>query len=177
MESIDLSGRERLVVRVRRAVAAAVILGVVACASAAPETSVPEAVVPTVPTESVVTSGSTHAVRLSDSQRTFGPRRVTPPGTVFHMSVLELPEDVRLGLFRCGNPCDTATRVQTWQPGTFEAGRNLMSRPVEEGRYYLWSRTTDIEVDSIISSVLSDSIARITFESGMVLDAWYVTPR
>ncbi len=117
-------------------------------------------------------------VRVAPTYRkTFGPGRVTLAGTVFYISVVTKTDSTAFRLHRCGEPCTTAVTVKVWQPQTYAAGDELSERVELGGEYYLWAQNVvKDEVDRAVSDDLRGDKLRITFESGAVVDSWYVTP-
>src|SRR5262245_55805053 len=55
----------------------------------------------------------------SQRNRTFGPQRETPAGTVFHIKVVTKADSNALRLHRCGDKCKSAETVKLWQPGDY----------------------------------------------------------
>ena len=118
-------------------------------------------------------------VRVETLHRnSFGPQIITPAGTIFYMSVVNKAEHVALRLQRCNEPCDTAVAVRIWQPHAYALGDVLIQRVDQQGRYYLWAQ--DIEndlIDASVSDTLRGDQLRIRFNSGTIIDAWYVAPQ
>lgn len=109
-----------------------------------------------------------------------GPRGVTPAGTVFYAKVLTKADNIALRLHLCGEPCTTAETVRVWWPRTYAAGNELSERVEVEGKYYLWAEDVTKNGEASVDRAASDDIRgdklRIIFESGTVIDAWYVVP-
>jgi hypothetical protein len=124
------------------------------------------------------TQGDPHRVHVEPTRRlTFGPAVEVPPGTAFHILVVSAAPHATILLNRCGVPCNTTTLVAFWFSHGYAAG-DVLTRSVDYGgTYYLWIR--DHRTNEA-SAVLSDEVAgtrlRMTFDSGAVLEAWYVTP-
>ncbi len=101
-------------------------------------------------------------------------------GTVFYISVVAKAGNIAFRLHLCGERCNTATTIKVWQPQTYEAGDELSERVSQEGDYYIWSQIVlkegEDSVDRAVSDELRGDKLRITFESGTVIDAWYVMP-
>ena len=112
------------------------------------------------------------------TRKTFTPRNVIPVGTVFHIKVLKKAQNDSIHLQRCGVPCDTAVEVKTWEPESYGAGDELSWRIDRIGEYYFWirDRKTGAAIVASADAPAGDKL-RITFESGAVLEAWYVRPQ
>ena len=108
---------------------------------------------------------------------TFGPQKVTPAGTVFFIKVLKKADNNVLRLHRCNVPCNSAVSVKVWDANEYTAGDELNWRVPQEGKYYLWNQDPRNNTPMIaISSELTGDRLRITYDSGAVLEAWYVVP-
>jgi hypothetical protein len=109
--------------------------------------------------------------------RTFGPQRVTPAGTVFHIKVLAKADHNSFRLHRCGDPCKTAETVKVWQAADYRAGDELSWRVERDGTYYLWNQDARDErsLEATTHWFVGKRV-RIAFESGAVIEAWYVMP-
>jgi hypothetical protein len=122
--------------------------------------------------------GDAHPVRVEpESRLTFGPAVEVPPGTAFHVQVVSAAPNTTLSLNRCGVPCNTRTLVAFWFSHGYAAG-DVLSRSVEHGgTYYLWIRDHRTnEASAVLSDEVVGTRRRMTFDSGAVLEAWYVTP-
>jgi len=109
--------------------------------------------------------------------RTFGPQRVTPAGTQFHIKVLAKADHNTFRLHRCDDPCKTAETVKVWQAPDYRAGDELVWRGEREGTYYLWNQDSrdDRSLEATTHWFVGKRV-RIAFESGAVIEAWYVVP-
>jgi hypothetical protein len=110
-------------------------------------------------------------------QRSFGPQKATPAGTLFFLKVLRKAEHNRFRLHRCGVPCSTAVTVKVWEPGEYKVGEELSWRADQDGTYYFWNQDArDQTSREITSHDFMGSRIRITFDSGAAIEAWYVRP-
>jgi len=109
--------------------------------------------------------------------RTFAPQRVTPAGTEFHIKVLAKADHNAFRLHRCGGPCKTAETVKVWQAADYRVGDELSWRVEREGTYYLWNQDSreDRSLEATTHWFVGKRV-RIAFESGAVIEAWYVLP-
>lgn len=108
---------------------------------------------------------------------TFGPQREIPAGTVFHLRVVVKAPGITLSLNRCGDPCSSAVLVAFWFPNGYSAGDELTWKVNQPGVYYLGARDDKRkEASAIVSDERVDSWLRMTFDSGAILEAWYVLP-
>ena len=109
--------------------------------------------------------------------RTFGPQRVTPAGTVFHIKVVSKADNNALRLHRCGDSCKSAETVKLWQPADYRVGDELTWRVDRDGTYYLWVQDPR-DSHSLEASThwFVGNRVRIALDSGAVLEAWYVVP-
>jgi hypothetical protein len=125
--------------------------------------------------------GAADEVRLiyvePQHSRSFGPQRVTPAGTVFHLKVLTKADNNAFRLQRCGEPCKSAEIVKVWQPGDYRVGEELSWRVDREGTYYLWNQDPrdDRSVEATTHWFVGNR-TRIAFDSGAVIEAWYEIP-
>jgi len=109
---------------------------------------------------------------------TFGPAGETPAGTVFNIRVLKKGESASIRLQLCGVDCATAAAVRVWEPAAYAVGDELSWRVEQAGEYYLWSENLAKEEPSaIVSDSVVDGKLRMTFDTGAMLEAWYVAPR
>lgn len=117
-------------------------------------------------------------VRVEPTNRnTFGPGRVTPAGTVYYIRVVTKSDSTAFRFHLCGEPCNTAQTVKVWSPTTYAAGDELSEPAPVEGEYYLWAQDVVADgVDRAVSDTLRGDRLRITFESGAIIDSWYVIP-
>ena len=109
--------------------------------------------------------------------RTFGPQRVTPAGTVFHIKVLTKADNNALRLHRCGDGCKSAETVKLWQPADYRVGDELTWRAERDGTYYLWAQ--DPRDGRSLEATTHWFVAnrtRIAFDSGAVIEVWYEGP-
>jgi len=68
--------------------------------------------------------------------------------------------------------------VRVWEPTAYAVGDELSWRVEEAGEYYLWSENLgNQEPSKIVSDSVVDGKLHMTFDTGAVLEAWYVTPR
>lgn len=110
-------------------------------------------------------------------QRTFGARQPTPAGTTFTIRVVRKADHNAFRLHRCADPCKTATTVTVWKPDVYRSGDELSWRTAEDGTYYLWNEDvrTQASVPAFSNEFLGKRI-RIVYESGAIIEAWYVVP-
>jgi len=110
-------------------------------------------------------------------QRSFGPQKVTPRGTIFSVRVLKKAEHDALHLYRCDTPCKSAKSVKTWPADGYRAGDLLSWAAEEEGSYYFWAEDTRsaMSVTATMYEFKGRRI-RIAFTSGALVEAWYVLP-
>ena len=109
--------------------------------------------------------------------RTFGPQRVTPAGTVFHIKVVTKADNNALRLHRCGDRCKSAETVKLWQPSEYRVGDELTWTADRDGTYYLWAQDPrnghSLEATS---HWFVGNRTRIAFDSGAVIEVWYGAP-
>ena len=109
--------------------------------------------------------------------RTFGPQRLTPAGTVFHIKVVSKADNNALRLHRCGDGCKSAETVKLWPSGEYRVGDELTWKADRDGTYYLWAQDArsgrSLEATS---HWFVGNRTRIAFESGAVIEAWYGPP-
>ncbi len=120
-------------------------------------------------------------MRVEPTNRyTFGPGRVTPAGTVFYVTVVTKANNIAFRLHRCDEPCTTAATVKVWQPQAYAAGDELSERVELEGKYYLWAQDVMKNGEDAVDRAMSDDFRgyklRIFFDSGAVINTWYVVP-
>lgn len=110
-------------------------------------------------------------------QRSFGPQKVTPRGTIFSVKVLKKAEHDALHLYRCDTPCKTANSVKTWPADGYRAGDLLSWAADEDGSYYFWAEDTR-NATSVTATTyeFKGKRIRIAFTSGAIVEAWYVLP-
>jgi hypothetical protein len=117
-------------------------------------------------------------MRVEPTNRlTFGPAGSVRSGTVFYVYVIKRAPDTTVNLNRCGVPCNTAELVKAWGSAQYAAGDELSWRIDVAGDHYLWAldhRRDDASV--IVSDEIVGNRLRITFDSGALFEAWYVTP-
>ena len=108
-------------------------------------------------------------------QRTFGPQKPTPAGTTFYVKVLSRVAQDTLRLHRCDVPCKTATPVKVWPATQYSVGDELSWRADQEGTYYFWNQNArDGRSREASFHEFVGTRVRITFDSGTVIEAWYV---
>ena len=111
------------------------------------------------------------------NRKTFGPQKITPAGTVFHLKILSKGEHDAIRLHRCGEPCNTASTVNIWEPKSYKSGDQLSWRVDQDGMYYIWIEDQAKKKSVVASSdELSGAKLRIVFASGAIIEAWYTTP-
>lgn len=121
-------------------------------------------------------------VSVSDSRRTFIPRRDTRPltdapvGTTFHVKVLTKIDDVTIHLAVCGVPCNTASFVRSWGPSAYAAGDEIVWNVTTAGGYYFFLRDPKIAFQDVVREERVGNRLRMTFQTGAVLEAWFVEP-
>lgn len=111
------------------------------------------------------------------TRKTFGALQVTPAGTEFHLLVVSKIDTTDFMLALCGEPCSTATLVKYWYSEEYASGDELSWRVSAAGRYYLWApdRNRNDAPVAVADELLGDKL-RITFDTGCIVDAWYVIP-
>lgn len=110
-------------------------------------------------------------------QRSFGPQKPVPKGTVFHLKVVRKADGDALRLHRCAVPCKSAVTVKVWAPDAYRGGDELTWRVEEEATYYLWAQ--DVRGDTAVPATAYEFVGkrlRIYFDSSAVIEAWYVSP-
>jgi hypothetical protein len=121
-------------------------------------------------------------VFVSDSRGTFIPRRDTNPptdspvGTTFHVKVLTKIDVVTIHLAVCGVPCNTASFVRSWGPSTYGVGDEIVWTVSTAGRYYFFLRDPTIAFQNVTREERVGNHLRMTFETGTVLEAWFIEP-
>ena len=138
---------------------------------------------PTAPTSVVTPSPASTPdptlMRVEPTNRqTFGPAGSVPAGTVFHLSIVARSAATALRLHRCAEPCSSAFTIQVWSPSTIAVGDELTWRVDVGARYYVWGEDTSTGNSvTIVTDEARGNKLRVTFATGVVLEAWYVTPR
>lgn len=113
----------------------------------------------------------------STARNTFGPAAAIPSGTTLYLAIVTKVDTGRFRLHLCGTPCNTATTVRVWEPASFGSGDVLAQQVTQAGEYYLWHEETQSGNPSpATADERRQNAQRITFRSGAVVDAWYVTP-
>ena len=135
---------------------------------------------PASPTQPTPISTRTFPMQVEPSLRnTFGPGPgvTVPAGTTVFLRLVATGTPSPILLHRCGVPCDTATLVRRWEPGSFQTGDILSHQLLDEGRYYLWLRNDQGgQAFPSTSDSQQPGALRITFASGAVIDGWYTVP-
>jgi hypothetical protein len=109
--------------------------------------------------------------------RTFGPQRVTPAGTVFHVKVLTKADNNALRLHRCNDNCTKAETVKLWKPGDYRVGDELTWQADRDATYYLWAQDPrDGRSLEATTHWFVGNRTRIAFDSGAVIEVWYAGP-
>lgn len=110
--------------------------------------------------------------------RTFGPQRPTPTGTVFHVKVLTKADNNALRIHRCGDSnCKQAETGKLWQPADYRVGDELTWRADREAVYYLWVQDSrDGRSLEATTHWFVGNRTRIAFDSGAVIEVWYEAP-
>jgi hypothetical protein len=110
-------------------------------------------------------------------RNTFGPGRSIPSGTTLYLEIMKTADTSGFRLHLCGTPCNTATTVKIWEPGSFRSGDVLTHQVTQAGEYYLWHQETRSGNPSpATADERRQNAQRITFKSGAVVHVWYITP-
>jgi hypothetical protein len=64
--------------------------------------------------------------------------RALPAGARILLQVDRLKENETLYLFRCGELCNTAKRIQAWNKASFTSSNQASVVLAESGEYYFW---------------------------------------
>ena len=111
------------------------------------------------------------------ARNTFGPAGPIPTGTILYLEIVKKVDTVGFRLHLCGTPCNTATTVKIWEPGSFRSGDVLTQQVTRAGKYYLWHQETQSGNPSpATADERRQNGQRIRFRSGAVVNAWYITP-
>jgi hypothetical protein len=112
-----------------------------------------------------------------NARNTFGPGGSIPSETTLYLQIVTKVETGNFRLHLCGTPCTTAKRVEVWEPASYRRGDVLTHQVTEPGEYYLWHQETHGGNPSpATGDKRRQNARRITFRSGAVVDAWYITP-
>jgi hypothetical protein len=121
------------------------------------------------------TTRDPNLIRVEPKNRaTFGPETSVPAGSVFHVAVVAQSDTTALHLHRCDVPCSSAFVIKVWSTTEAAVGVELMMRVDLAAVYYLWGEDTKGSgAVRIVGDERSTNKLRVTFASGLVVDAWY----
>jgi hypothetical protein len=86
---------------------------------------------------------------------------------------------MRFACIGAARPATAGCRVPiaVWRPEDYAAGDELSWRVTAPGSYYLWNQDPHSNAPMVaVSYEFAGNRLRITYDSGAVIEAWYVVP-
>ena len=111
---------------------------------------------------------------------TFSSTKPLKSGAVLDFTILNMHENERFSMYKCGPNCNTAKLVKDWSPQDEEINEQIKHTVSEDGEYYFWLQQTLVggEVGPVLmkkNEIVANRFI-VTFKTGTVVNIGLSNP-